>query len=78
MEGKQHLKGWQAPFGDVEETLLALPREPAKIAAGRQRGLDKTLPPDEPITIAVKYDGKPYQIKATVKYHLNLAYDAAP
>ena len=78
MEGKQHLKGWQAPFGDIEETLLTLPREPAKIAAGRQAGLGKTLPPDEPVTIAVKYDGKPYEIKATVKYHLNPAYDAKP
>ncbi len=74
MEGKQHLIGWQAPFGDIEETLFFLPREPAKIYEGRQPGLDKTVPPDEPIIIAVEYDGKPYEIKGTVKYHLNPKY----
>lgn len=78
MEGKQHLKGWQAPFGDIEETLIFLPREPAKIVEGREPGLGKTLPPDEPVTITVEYDGKPYEIKGTVKYHLNSAYDAKP
>ena len=78
MEGKQHLTGWQAPFGDIPETLFVLPREPAKIYEGRQPGLGKTLPPDEPITIAVEYDGKPYEIKGTVKYHLNPAYEAKP
>ena len=78
MEGKQHLKGWQAPFGDIPETLFVLPREPAKIYEGRQTGLDKTIPPDEPIAVAVEYDGKAYEIKATVKYQLNPAYEAKP
>ena len=35
MEGKTHLKGWQAPFGDIPETILHLPRDHDKIAAGR-------------------------------------------
>ncbi|NJN64696.1 MAG: hypothetical protein HC882_07325, partial [Acidobacteria bacterium] len=60
MEGKQHQTGWQAPFGDIPETLFVLPREPAKIYEGRQPCLGKTLPPDEPIAIvamACRYPG---------------------
>lgn len=75
MEGKTHLKGWQAPFGVIKETLLYLPKEPAKIYEGRKPGLPKTLPPDEPGVIAAKYDGKPLVIKITIRYHLNPAYD---
>lgn len=78
MEGKQHLKGWQAPFGEVKESILSLPLDPAKIHEGRKPGLDKTIPPGEPVNIAVEYDGKPYDIKATVIYRLNPAYDAKP
>jgi hypothetical protein len=29
MEGKTHLKGWQAPFGDIPETILSLPKDTA-------------------------------------------------
>ncbi|QDU98044.1 hypothetical protein [Lignipirellula cremea] len=76
MAGKQHLKGWQAPFGDIEETLLTLPRDPERIYAGREKGLDKTLPADEPVTIEAEYDGQPYAIKGTIHYQLNPAYDA--
>lgn len=76
MEGKQHLKGWQAPFGDIEETLLQLAKEPAKIYEGRKPGLSKALPRPEAVAIPANYDGKPYQIKATIHYHLNKAYDA--
>ena len=75
MEGKTHLKGWQAPFGDIEETLLHLPKEPEKIYEGRQPGLGKVLPEPEAVTIPANYDGKPYKIKGTVTYHLNKAYD---
>ena len=32
MEGKRHLKGWQAPFGVIKETLLSLPKESARSA----------------------------------------------
>jgi hypothetical protein len=76
MEGKTHLKGWQAPFGDIEETLLSLPREPAKIPEGRRPGLGKELPPPEEAIIPAKYDGEPYEIKGTIRYQLNEAYDA--
>ncbi len=76
MEGKTHLKGWQAPFGEIKETLLYLPQEPAKIYEGRKPGLPKDLPPDEDVSIPAKYDGKPYAIKGTVHYYLNQAYDA--
>lgn len=76
MEGKTHLKGWQAPFGEIKETLLYLPNEPAKIYEGRKPGLSKDLPPPEAVAIPAKYDGKPRDIKATVHYHLNEAYDA--
>lgn len=75
MEGKTHLKGWQAPFGDIPETLLFLPADPVKIYEGRQAGLSKELPPPEPFSIAAKYDGKPHEIRGTVQYHLNAAYD---
>ena len=64
------------PFGDIEETLLYLAKEPTKIYEWREPGLPKTLPPPEPFTIAAKYDGKPYEIKGTIHYHLNDAYDA--
>jgi hypothetical protein len=76
MQGKQHLKGWQAPFGDIEQTLLSLPKDPAKIYEGRQPGLSKKLPPPEPYQIPANYDGKPYKIKVMIHYHLNPAYDA--
>jgi hypothetical protein len=76
MEGKTHLKGWQAPFGDIPETLLSLPKEPAKIYEGREAGLSKDLPPPESISIPARYDGKPYEIKGEIRYHLNDAYDA--
>jgi len=75
MEGKTHLKGWQAPFGDIPETLLLLPVDPAKIYEGRQPGLSKELPPPEPFSIPATYDGKPHAIRGTVHYHLNAAYD---
>jgi hypothetical protein len=76
MQGKQHLKGWQAPFGDIEQTLLSLPKDPAKIYEGRKPGLSKKLPPSEPYQIPANYDGKPYKIKVMIHYHLNPAYDA--
>ena len=78
MEGKQHLKGWQAPFGDMEEAAILLTTTPSKIADGREPGKDKELPPPEPAVIPVKYDGKPYELKVTIHYHLNEAYDAKP
>ena len=74
MEGKTHLKGWQAPFGDIEETILNLPREPAKIIEGRKPGLGKELPEPEESSIKVSYDGKPYEIKIKIHYRLNEAY----
>lgn len=73
MEGKQHLKGWQAPFGDIEETLLNLNKEPAGIAAGREAGAPDEPPTPEAIAIPAKYDGKPYEIKGTIRYRLNEA-----
>ena len=76
MQGKRHLKGWQAPFGEINETIIRLPKEPAKIYEGRAAGLSKELPPDEQATIAANYDGKPIQIKVTIKYSLNPKYDA--
>lgn len=76
MEGKTHLKGWQAPFGDIKETLLYLPQEPAQIYAGRKPGLSKELPKPEPFSLPASYDGKPHPIEGTVHYHLNEAYDA--
>lgn len=75
MEGKTHLKGWQAPFGDIEETLLHLPREPEKIGQGRQPGLGKDLTEPQAVAIPANYDGEPYKIKGTVTFHLNEAYD---
>jgi hypothetical protein len=76
MEGKTHLKGWQAPFGDIKETVLFLPKEPAKIYEGRKPGLSKELPKSEPFSLPAKYDGKPHEIKGVIRYHLNDAYDA--
>lgn len=76
MQGKEHLKGWQAPFGDIPETLLQLAKEPAKIIEGRKPGLSKDLPPPEAAAIPATYDGKPHEIKVTIHYHLNKAYDA--
>ena len=78
MAGKKHLKGWQAPFGDMKETSLRLARDPGKIYEGRKPGLSKALPAPEAVSIPAKYDGKPYQIKVTIHYHLNPAYDALP
>ena len=75
MEGKQHLKGWQAPFGDIEETLIVLNKEPAKIYEGRKPGLNRDLPEPESYTINATYDGKPYKIQGTIRYHLNGEYD---
>lgn len=74
MEGKTHLKGWQAPFGDIEETLLMLPREPLKIYEGRKPGLGKDVPKPEESVIKASYAGKPYEIKITIHYRLNEAY----
>lgn len=75
MEGKTHLKGWQAPFGDIEETMLVLGKDPEQIYPGREPGLSKKLPKPEATVFPAKYDGKPYEIKATVIYHLNPEYD---
>jgi hypothetical protein len=75
MEGKTHLKGWQAPFGDILETVLTLPREPAKIIEGRKPGLGKAIPEPEVSVIKVSYDGKPHEIKIKIIYRLNEAFD---
>lgn len=76
MEGKTHLKGWQAPFGDIPETPFTLPTAPIKIYEGRKPGLSKELPKPEPFSIPTKLDGKPHEIKGTITYHLNDEYDA--
>lgn len=76
MEGKTHLKGWQAPFGDIPETPFGLPTEPMKFYEGRKAGLSKELPKPEPFTISTKLDGKPHEIIGTIHYHLNDEYDA--
>ncbi|MEX2213807.1 MAG: hypothetical protein WD768_06755 [Phycisphaeraceae bacterium] len=76
MEGKQHLKGWQAPFGDMEEAAILLEKDPDKIHQGRKPGLGKELPAPEKTVIATKYGDKPYDLKVTIHYHLNSAYDA--
>ncbi|MCE9532226.1 MAG: hypothetical protein K8T89_14070 [Planctomycetes bacterium] len=75
MEGKTHLKGWQAPFGDIPETILRLPTDPEKIAAGREAGLGTELPKPEPFSIPANYDDKPHAIIGEVHYQLNKAYD---
>ena len=75
MAGKRHLKGWQAPFGVIKETLLTLPKDPVTIYKARKPGLSKKLPLAENSTIAAKYNGKPYKIKLSIHYHLNPAYD---
>lgn len=75
MQGKRHLKGWQAPFGEIKETLIRLAKDPPKIYAGRKPGLSKVLPRSEPVELPASYDGKPFKIKATIHYHLNKAYD---
>src|SRR5690606_36115741 len=66
MEGKTHLKGWQAPFGDIPETILRLPRDPEKIAASREAGLGKELPDPEPFSLPATYDGQPHAITGKV------------
>ena len=76
MEGKTHLKGWQAPFGDIPETILRLPRDPEKIYAGRTPGLGKELPDPEPFSLPASYDGRPHAITGEIHYRLNDAYDA--
>ena len=74
MQGKRHLKGWQSPFGEIPETLLHI-KEPKKIYEGRKVGLTKELPKPEKVSIPTNLGGKPYEIKGTIKYHLNKAYD---
>ena len=74
IQGKRHLKGWQAPFGEIPETLLHI-KEPKKIYEGRKVGLTKELPKPEKMSIPANLGGKPYEIKGTIKYHLNKAYD---
>ena len=74
MQGKRHLKGWQAPFGEIPETLLYI-KEPKKIYDGRKVGLTKELPKPEKMSIPANLGGKQYEIKGTIKYHLNKAYD---
>ena len=75
MVGKRHLKGWQAPFGEIPETVLHI-KEPKKIYEGRKAGLTKELPKSEKSSIPASLDGTPYEIKGTIKYHLNKTYDA--
>lgn len=75
MEGKTHLKGWQAPFGDIPETILMLPMEPSKIYEGRKPGLSKDLPKPEKFSIPAKFGEKSRPLEGTIEYHLNEAYD---
>ncbi len=74
MEGKTHLKGWQAPFGDIEEAVLTLPNEPAGIALGRAADAADKPPPSEAVTIPVRYNDEPYELKGTIHYRLNEAF----
>ena len=74
MQGKRHLKGWQAPFGEIPETLLYI-KEPKKIYEGRKVGLTMELPKPTKVSIPANLNGTPYEIKGTIKYHLNKAYD---
>jgi hypothetical protein len=76
MEGKMHLKGWQAPFGDIPETMLRLPRDPDTIAAGRAPGLGRELPKPERFSIPARYDDQPHAITGEIRYQLNPAYEA--
>jgi hypothetical protein len=76
MVGKTHLKGWQAPFGEIKATMFSLERDPKKIYEGRKPGLPKDVPPSEAISIPARYNGEPYEIKGIIHYHLNEAYDA--
>ncbi|MDP6113180.1 MAG: hypothetical protein QGF00_31375 [Planctomycetota bacterium] len=75
MAGKRHLKGWQAPFGDIKQTLITLPRPPARIYQGRKPGLSKEIPKPESFSIKAKFNGKSYEIKGMIHYKLNPAYD---
>jgi hypothetical protein len=74
MAGKRHLKGWQAPFGKIPETLLHI-KEPKKIYEGRKAGLTRILPKAEPHSIPANLGGNPFKIKGTIHYHLNKVYD---
>ena len=74
MQGKRHLKGWQAPFGEIPETLLYI-KEPKKIYEGRKVGLTMELPKPTKVSIPANLNGTPYEIKGTINYHLNKAYD---
>ena len=76
MEGKTHLKGWQAPFGDIPETILRLPTDPVKIAEGRAEGLGRDLPAAEKFSLPATLDCKSHPITGEIHYHLNEAYDA--
>lgn len=75
MEGKTHLKGWQAPFGDIPETILRLPTDPERIYKGREPGLGAELPKPEPFSIPATYDGEPHPLTGEIHYQLNPAYD---
>jgi hypothetical protein len=74
MEGKTHLKGWQE-YEKVNKVMLSLARSPSKIDTGRKRNLSKILPEPESVSIPANYDGRPYEIKGFVHYHLNKRYD---
>jgi len=75
MEGLTHLKGWQAPFGDIDITILSLQKIPDKIYEGRQPDSPKDIPEPEPVSIPVNYNGQPYEIRGVIHYHLNESYD---
>jgi len=74
MAGKQHLKGWQMPFGKIEQTIIRLPRPPAKIYEGRTPNTPAVIPPAEKTEIEATYDGKPFPIPVTIRYSLNPKY----
>jgi hypothetical protein len=76
MEGKTHLQGWQAPFGDIPETLLRLPRDPDEIAAGRAAGLGRELPQPQAFSMPARYGDKSRPITGEIRFQLNPAYDA--
>jgi len=78
MAGKQHLKGWQSPFGEITQTILRLPKDPDTIYQGRKPGLSKDLPAPESYAIPATYDGEAHDIKVTIHYHLNPEYDKKP
>ncbi len=74
MEGKQHLKGWQNPFGQTSELLPVPPATLSPAGPGRPETLDPIGP--EPFELRVYWGAEERSLKGEWVYAPNADYDA--